>query len=122
MALGSVDVRVYFYIYILRVCVYVCMYVYVIPKRPPPKKNKKQDRKHAKSTHLLDDAVEQLAPRQGLQHHVEVGGVLAVELVDGHHVRVVQPSEDVYLRVGGRAGFSGEAEGNTTRVCWFASY
>lgn len=47
--------------------------------------------------HLLDDAIEQLPAEQVLQHHVVVGGVFRVELVDLHHVRVVQLAEDLNL-------------------------
>lgn len=56
-----------------------------------------QSKAKQSKANLLDDAVEQLAPCQGLHHDVKVGGVSAIKLVDAHHVRVVQPPEDAYL-------------------------
>lgn len=60
-----------------------------------------------RSANLFDDPVEQLAPDHELEHHVVVGGVLGVELVDLHHVRVVQLAEDLHL----------DTKRNDTYVC-----
>lgn len=49
------------------------------------------------ATNLLDHAIEHLASRQVLQHHVVETHLLGEELVDLHHVRVIQYTERVDL-------------------------
>lgn len=51
----------------------------------------------ANLVYLFDDAIEQLPPEQELEHHVVVSRVFRVELVDVHHVRVVQLAKDLHL-------------------------
>lgn len=49
--------------------------------------------------YLLDDAIKQLPAEQVLEHHIVVGGVFRVELVDVYHVRVLELAEDLHLLV-----------------------
>lgn len=61
------------------------------PPSPVDKNAKQWD------ANLFDDLVEQLAPEHELEHHVVVAGVLGIELVDLHHVRVIQLAENFHL-------------------------
>lgn len=50
-----------------------------------------------KNQYLPHDTVEQLPPSHVLQHHVVVVGIVLVELVQFHHVRVLQRAQGAHL-------------------------